>query len=107
MGRKAKPKFVSAHTAALLRELRARAGLSVRDVAALVGVSRQAIHVAEVRTRDASNDVIMAFAKACGASRDELDRLPALIAMDKGRLEVPRGASEEMVCRARAMLDGR
>jgi hypothetical protein len=104
MGRRKKPEFVTSHTRDLLVNLRGRAGLSVRDVAAATGYSRQAIHVAEVRTRDASMDVIMAFARACGASRAELDRLPALVAMDKGRLEVPRGVTEEQVVRAREVL---
>ena len=100
MGRKAKEKFITAHTATLLRALRKRAGLSVRDVAMSTGYSHQAIHVAETRTQDASMDVIMAFARACNATRDELDRLPALVALDKGKLSVPEGATEAMVSKA-------
>ena len=106
MGRKAKEKFISQHTATLLKSVRARSGLSIRDVAAKIGKSRQAVHVAEVRTYHASNDVIMAFASACGATRDELDRLPGLIALDKGRLEVPSHATEARVQRAQRVLDG-
>lgn len=94
------------HAPRLLLELRRRAGLTVRDVAAQAGVSYQAVHVAEGGKGKASMDTIMAVARVCGASREELDRLPALVAMDKGSLAVPMGASEERVGAAMKALGG-
>ena len=107
MGRRKKPPAVSNHAGQLLVELRARSGLSVRDVAAKIGKSRQAVHVAEKRPHHASMDVVMAFAHACCATPEELDRLPALTAMDKGALEVPAGTNEETIRKARCVLEGR
>jgi len=107
MGRRKKQEVVSNHAGRFLVTLRHRAGLSVRDVAAKIGKSRQAVHVAEVRTHHASMDVIMAVAHACGATLEELDRLPALTALDKGALVVPRGTTVERVKAAMACLGAR
>jgi DNA-binding XRE family transcriptional regulator len=90
----------------MLVELRHRAGLTVREVAAKIGKSRQAVHVAEKRPHHASMDVIMAIAHACGATPKELDLLPALTAMDKGALVVPVGTTVERVGAAMRCLEG-
>lgn len=105
MVRRKKPEFVSSHAGKFLVTLRHRAGLTVRDVASKIGKSRQAVHVAEVRTHHASMDVIMAVAYACGATPEELDRLPALTALDKGALVVPRGTTVERIRAAMACLE--
>ncbi len=106
MARRKKLPAVSSHAGQLLVELRTRSGLSVRDVAAKIGKSRQAVHVAEKRPHHASMDTLMAFAHACGATPAELDRLPALTAMDKGALVVPSGTTlERVTAAARALLD--
>lgn len=107
MGRRKKQEFVSGHAGQFIVALRHRAGLSVRDVASKIGKSRQAVHVAEVRTHHASMDVIMAVAHACGATREELDLLPALVVADKGALVVPSGTTVERVRAAMACLEVR
>lgn len=106
MGKNRKPEVVTNHAGEFLKSLRTRAGLSIRGVAAATMYSRQAIHVAEVRARHASMDVMLAFARACGASRDELDRVATLVAMDKGAIDVALGVTESRVLAARRVLAG-
>jgi DNA-binding XRE family transcriptional regulator len=95
------------HAPKLLAELRARAGLTVREAASRAGVSYQTVHVAEGGRGRASLGSILRVAHACSATVEEMDRIPELVAMDKGALPVPTASSLEMIRKARRVLEGR
>ena len=84
---------------ATLRELRERAGLTTAEVAKRSGHSLATCYRVEAGTSRAP-DLVDAFARACCATEDELERIVVLLIRDRGVIELPPGVTDEQIRRA-------
>jgi transcriptional regulator with XRE-family HTH domain len=92
------------HVAPFLEALRTRATLTTSALAAACSVSVGAMSSRLHGPGGMSIATLTQAAIACGATTEELTRLCALDAMDRGALAVPSGSSEEQVLAAQAAL---
>ena len=91
--------------AELLTELRRRAGLTQRQIAAKIGRSYQPVHMAESYPGGVSADIVYEIAIACGATSEETGRLRVLLMMDAKAVPLPRDVTEEQLRKVLEILD--
>jgi len=89
--------------AKMLAELRKRAGLTQRQVAAAIGRSYQPVHMAESYPGGVSIEIMREIATACGATSEELERLEILHIVDARSVPIPKGTTEDQVRRMLAI----
>jgi transcriptional regulator with XRE-family HTH domain len=82
--------------AAYLRELRERAGLTTVEVARLSGRSRTTCYRVEQGT-SADPWLVIDFARACGATNDEIKTSLVLLSRQRGSIPLPEKCTDSSI----------
>jgi transcriptional regulator with XRE-family HTH domain len=93
------------HLAPFLAVLVARSGLTGAAVADEAGLSPSRLSARLYRPEPLTLDKLLAVARVCGATPEEVARVRALDALDRGALPLPEGVDEVRVAAALAVLE--